>query len=488
MRNAHVTSLATALAVTVAAVGTSVGAVVASAGPAPTPDQQSLLAARSVLPAASFRAGSPPSGAFLTAGNRADAAANGVTGPATGPYFGAQPIQGISAMVPAAGGTWWALADNGYGTRDTSADWQLPIYRIDPGFGSAAGPRMLETVVLSDPDRLVPWKTVCDPGRGADLPDFSFNVLPSTPPAACGTDPSARILTGFDFDPESIEVGADGTFWIGEEFGPYLLHADSHGRLLEKPISYPGVKSPQNPELGAGEQPTVAQSRGFEGMAISPDREHLYAMFEGAVGTDDAQDVRIVTFDIEHRRFTNEVRKVRLEMPGAKVNLTLLTRGDGSPAYPGSIAPTGTGGESVAELTALDDHRFLLVERDGNGDGVAAPREKKAFVVDTERDGPDGGYVLKSPLVDLMAVPDPQKLGGDGDFFRFPFNTIESVHVVDDHTIIVANDNNYPFSTGRARSRTAGRTSGLAPDDNEFILVDVSASLHPDDRLLSAHS
>jgi hypothetical protein len=61
-------------------------------------------------------------------------------------------------------------------------------------------------------------------------------------------------------------------------------------------------------------------------------------------------------------------------------------------------------------------------------------------------------------LVDLMAVPEPAHLGGDGDFFRFPFNTIESVHVVSQDTIVVANDNNYPFSNGRSRSRTNERT------------------------------
>jgi hypothetical protein len=452
----------------------------------PTPAQQSQLVARSVLPAASFRAQSPPSGAFFTAQNRIDATNNGVGGPATGPYFAEQPIQGISSMVPAGGGAWWALADNGYGTRDTSADWQLPIYRLDPGFGSSAGPQVLDTVILSDPDHRVPWTIVCDPGRGSALPPFSFNVLPATPPPACGADPRARILTGFDFDPESVEVGADGTFWIGEEFGPFLLHADAHGRLLDAPIAYPGLKSPQNPTLDvrAGERPTVPQSRGFESLAISPDRTRLYGMFEGAVGADDPQDVRIVTFDIGRRQFTSEVRKVRLEMPGAKVNLTTLKLADGRLAYPGSVAPTGTGGESVAELTALDDHRFLLLERDGNGDGVDAPRLKKVFVVDTDGASGNNGYVQKTALVDLMAVPDPNKLGGDGDFFRFPFNTIESVHVVDDHTIIVANDNNYPFSNGRARSRAADRKSGLAPDDNEFILVGLGTSLHPDGRLL----
>ncbi|MDT4979392.1 MAG: hypothetical protein QOG07_1271, partial [Pseudonocardiales bacterium] len=47
-----------------------------------------------------------------------------------------------------------------------------------------------------------------------------------------------------------------------------------------------------------------------------------------------------------------------------------------------------------------------------------------------------------------------------------------------------SNDNNYPFSNGRSRSRTNERTGPLAPDDNEFILINLSASLHPDQRLL----
>jgi hypothetical protein len=448
--------------------------------------QQARLAARSVLPSATFRAGSPPSGAFFTAQNRIDTAANGVPAPATGAVFSSQPVQGVSAVIPAGHGQYWALADNGYGTRDTSADWQLPIYRMDLGLGTSSPPQLLDTVLLSDPGRYVPWKTVCDPTVGTDLPPFTFNVLPTTKPAACGADPGARLLTGFDFDPESIEVDRAGTFWIGDEFGPFVLHADRHGRLLEAPIAAPGVKSPQNPTLNVavGERPTVAQSRGLESMAIDPSRRHLYPMFEGAVRHDDPQDVRILELDLRTHRYTHSFKRVRLEMPGAKVNLSTLTLVGGSPAYPGSVAPTGTGGESAPELTAVNSHQFLMLERDGAGDAVAAPRFKKVFLVDTADVG-NGGYVDKRLLVDLMAVPDPAHIGDDGDFFRFPFNTIESVHVVSPDTILTANDNNYPFSNARSRSRTNERTGPLAPDDNEFILIKLGERLKVDARILA---
>ena len=183
-------------------------------------------------------------------------------GPAEGPYLAAQPVQGFSSMVPGELGTWWALADNGYAWRPNSADFQLVFFRVDPRWNDPAGPRIDGTVVLHDPDRRIPWTIACDPKRGTPLPGFSFNALPPAP-AACGADPSARVLTGFDLDPESFVRAPDGTFWVSEEFGPFLLHVAADGRVLEPPVEFPGVKSPQNPFLrhrGTGSTPNARTS------------------------------------------------------------------------------------------------------------------------------------------------------------------------------------------------------------------------------------
>ena len=47
---------------------------------------------------------------------------------------------------------------------------------------------------------------------------------------------------------------ADGSFWFGDEFGPFLLHTDSTGNVLEPPIALPDfdnpskeIRAPQNP-------------------------------------------------------------------------------------------------------------------------------------------------------------------------------------------------------------------------------------------------
>ena len=357
-------------------------------GAAPNGQQQARLVARSVLPAMTFRAGSPATGAFFSASDREAARANGIPGPSEGPYFPSQPVQGFSSMIPADGKTWWALADNGYAWRPNSGDFQLSMVRIDPRWGEAGGPKVLETILFRDPDHHIPWTILCDRASGKALPPFSFNAMPPAP-AACGGDPKARILTGFDLDPESFVRAPDGTFWISEEFGPFLVHVGADGTVLEAPIAFPGVASPQNPFL----------------------------------------------------KYTDRAQ-------------------------------------------AVNDRQMLIIERDNLGDDQAAPRFKKVFLIDLSQAAARGGYVGKTLLLDLLAIPDPAGVGGDGDFFRMPFYTIESVHVVDERTLLIASDNNFPFSHGRARSRRADRSGSLVADDTEFILVRLGTPLDVDRRLL----
>jgi hypothetical protein len=127
-----------------------------------------------------------------------------------------------------------------------------------------------------------------------------------------------------------------------------------------------------------------------------------------------------------------------------------------------------------------------VIERDNLGDDLAAPRFKKVFLLDLEHAAHHDGYVGKTLLLDLLAIPDPSGVGGDGDFFRLPFYTIESVHVVDERTLLIASDNNFPFSNGRARSRSADRNGPLAADSTELILVRLGTPLAVDRRLLPA--
>jgi hypothetical protein len=379
------------------------GTAVAFAGaPAPT------LVARAVIPADTFAPG-PVSGQFITGGLR--------------PHpFPSQPVQGISAVLAAEPGSYWVMEDNGYGAKDNSADFLLRMYHVTPDWETEkGGPGTVAIgsyIQLHDPDHRIPWPIVNATGD--------------------------RALTGADFDIESVRKVKDGTLWFGDEFGPFLIHTDADGKLLEAPISLPGVKSPQNPTLAPGETPNLPRSRGFEGMALSKDGEILYPMLEGALTTDPDQRHRVIhEFDLRTETYTGRTWNVEFTAPG----------------------------NSLGDLTALDEHRLLMIERDPPAGPAAA--YKRIFVLDLRDVGADG-FLVKHQVVDLLDIADPNLISpparpgdfGLGDPFKFPFETIESVLPLDGERLLVINDNNYPFS--------AGRNPNL-PDDDEFIVIRTGA-------------
>ncbi|MFI5844175.1 esterase-like activity of phytase family protein [Catenuloplanes sp. NPDC051500] len=356
------------------------------------------------LPALTFVPGSEPSGAAL-----GTAPVNGIAAP-----WADQPVQGFSGVLRNADGTFDVLSDNGFGTQANSADFLLRIQRIAPVFGTSTVD-VLGGVNLTDPNGHVPWALV-----RAD-----------------------RVLTGADFDVESIVRDADGGYWIGEEFGPYLLHADRSGRLLAPPVPLPGVIAPETAARTGGTA-NLGSSKGFEGMAKSPDGRYLYSLLEGTVAGDTAGDLRFNEFDTRAGAYTGTRLTYRLDAP----NL------------------------AIGDAISVDANRFLVIERDG-GQGATAVI-KKIYLAD-KRDRNRDGVMDKTLVVDLMNIANPKRIGGFGTTFTFPFTTIEDVIILDDDTLGVLNDNNFPGSAGRA--------PGVA-DNNEFITIRLPKSLDADKRIL----
>ncbi len=164
--------------------------------PAPTPKEptRARLLLRAVLSAKSFVDG-PPSGAFL------DAKFHGP--------FSSQPAQGFSALQ-LDGERFWSISDNGYGAPENSSDFLLRIWNLTPDF-SAGTLRATPQLTLSDPQRHLSW-----PIRNHFTPQ--------------------RLLTGADLDPESLVRAPDGTLWVGDEQGPFLVHLDALGQVMEPPF------------------------------------------------------------------------------------------------------------------------------------------------------------------------------------------------------------------------------------------------------------
>ena len=399
-----------------------------------------VLVGQAVLPANTFAPG-PTSGQFIGEGP-----INGVFPP----FSEKQPVQGFSAVLKKDEETFYVLSDNGFGKQGNSQDYVLKIYEVRLELETAAdGSGTIEVegfIPLHDPDELIPFTIVADldeyPAEGAAPKDNISSGIPVSP--AIKED---RLLTGADFDIESIQQVEDGTFWIGDEFGPFLLHVDANGKVLDPPIPLPNVSSPQNPYLEDPSEANLPRSRGFEGMALSVDGTKLYPMLEGALITDPDQTRRIIyEFDLRSKNYTGNQFYYRVE------NST----------------------HAIGDFIAINEHEFLVIERDGSQGDLNG--FKKIFKINLSNLDSDG-FVEKVEVVDLLNISDPELISlpaepgdiGLGDPFAFPFVTIEGVVIIDPSTLGVLNDNNYPFSTGRNPNK---------PDNTEFILIRLDETLN----------
>jgi len=227
--------------------------------------------------------------------------------------------------------------------------------------------------------------------------------------------------TGEEFR-QLIELGADGFFTDFPETGRIVVEQ------FETAEEFANLRG----------------SRGYEGLAFSPDRQTLYPMLEGTVFGDPAGSLRIYEFDVASSALEGIVGLYQADDPS----------------------------HAIGDFTPINDSEFLVIERDGRQGAEA--EFKKIFKVDLSEIDADG-FIEKTEVVDLLNIADPNDLNGDGETtFDFPFVTIEDVLVLDEDTILVANDNNYPFSTGRSDTEI---------DNNEIIQLKLSEPLNLDPRL-----
>jgi hypothetical protein len=356
-----------------------------------------------------------------------------------------QSVQGFSGIVSLGKGEFLALTDNGFGNKINSQDALLMVHKVSADWAKGQVVRR-GTTFLSDPYKRVP-----------------FHIQ--------NENTQRRYLTGIDFDPESLQV-VGNEWWIGDEYGPYVLRTDFQGRVLgviETVINGKLHASPDHylqgrlPNLPGEALFEVRRSNGFESMAKSPDGGKLYPMFEGPLydaatksveKTGDKTYVRINELDVASRSYTGKQWKYLLEEVG----------------------------NVAADFQLLDATAGLVIERDDSTEGVAPAclseartdcftrpaRFKRVYKIDLAAADADG-FVRKVAYIDLTRIANPKrlaKLGPNEAVFALPHLGPEGLAVVDATHIVLVNDNNFPYSSGREIGK---------PDANELTLLDIRA-------------
>jgi hypothetical protein len=407
------------------------------------------------IPSTYRRPGSPLSGQFV-----APTTVNGVTPPYQG-----QPLPGFSGVIPSWPlGTYIGLPDNGYGAQGNSADYIVGFYHFRPSFKThgdgttSRGPvSVLRFTPFSDPQGLLDGSYILG---GPVYARSNYYPAPAAQIPVDAAIRDGRLLTGADFDVESITRMNDGSYWVGEEFGPYLLHFDAHGRLLSLPVRHPVLRAPQNPQNASPSDANLPGSRGFESMTRNGDGTKLYLTTEASIASElDKRILEIYEFDTEAEQYTGRTWKY------AKDSSDFIT---GAVNNATNIFLTG-------DMTHVAGDRYIVIERDdfqGPPSSANPPRQKKLYLFDlSEVDG--DGVLNKTLLVDLLDIDDPRDIGGPlpeipAGKFSFPLQSVESVTPIDPFTLLVGLDNNYPGGNGRVPG---------TPDGTELITLRASRPL-----------
>ncbi len=319
---------------------------------------------------------------------------------------------------------WWALSDRGPGggVLDYATRVQRFTLNVDFVTGAISRFRIKDTIIFRDPDGLLTAPTA---------PVDRRRALNGLNPLGLNND--AGVL-GRSFDPEGLVIDPrTGHLIVADEYGPSVYEFDAKGRLLQVfvtpenlipkvtgVVNFVAIRDacsamllPPLCGLNGGRQ----DNRGFEGLAISPDGTKLYAVLQDPLVNEptpndgrNGRNLRIVVFDNDpgSPTYLSSIAQYAYQLePQALVaaRINALKPGNATATDPRQGRNIG-----LSAIAAINDHEFLVLERDNRGIGVDDPAgnnavgSKRMFKIDI-----DGATNIAT-----LSLPDDGNLAGAG--------------------------------------------------------------------------
>ncbi|KAK0659200.1 esterase-like activity of phytase-domain-containing protein [Cercophora samala] len=284
-------------------------------------------------------------------------------------------------------GTLYGLPDRGWNTQGTqntiprvhtfdvtftpSAPSQSPP--LPPNFHFKYKSTILLTSPTGDPlTGLDPDTTITPP----NLPPLPASTFPGD--GFGGQGPGGKRIA---IDAEGLVLNKDGTFWISDEYGPYIYLFSPAGKLLDV-ITPPDALLPlrngtlsfssDNPPIfDSGRRPIPtnpsqgrSNNQGFEGLTASPDGRQLWVMLQSAGRLEGGQNAttrrhaRLLRYDVSKGKGKGQgERKVKYSGEWV-VPLPTFTDGEGR-----------TRVAAQSEIKYISEKQLLVLPRDS---GVGA--------------------------------------------------------------------------------------------------------------------
>ncbi|MCU7727479.1 esterase-like activity of phytase family protein [Actinoplanes sp. KI2] len=320
--------------------------------------------------------------------------------------------------VPGRPGWFAGVTDRGPNADDDGPTGQKAF--ADPTFNPKIGLFRLvggkavvqRTIALKAPDG-TPYnglpnpvtKTAASAEKTEDL--YGTYLDPAQPYPVPGSSPAVTLDPRNGYDSEGLVALADGSFWVSDEYGPFITHFDRNGTEIER-LSPWGADAGHHVDTAhplPAELTLRTKNKGMEGLTVTPDGRTLVGIMQSALsvpdyGTDakgktvkpgNVSPVRIVTVDLRTKTIHEYVY--------------LLTN------------PATTSG-AVSEITALSATKFLVDERDGLQGEPGQAAVKNLYEIDltgaTDVTGSGGplGYTVGGRSIDAYVGDAPTAKAG----------------------------------------------------------------------------
>jgi hypothetical protein len=164
------------------------------------------------------------------------------------------------------------------------------------------------------------------------------------------------------FDPNTVDAEGlvkltDGSFWIGEEMGPSVLHVAADGRIVKRIVPADAVAdyAGADTEIVGGLPAILSKrhaNRGIESMAVSPDEKFLYFMLQNPLDNPNAK---------AYAQAKN-TRLFKMERASGKLVGEYVYQLDDPRSF--ALDPSDKqNAPRVSEMTAIGLDRLLVLER-----------------------------------------------------------------------------------------------------------------------------
>lgn len=257
-----------------------------------------------------------------------------------------------------------------YQARQHEIDFWLNPYEEDKGLSYDDAK---ETLILSYVNTTLQFERNGAKTTGLDA--TSWRAAENGYPSFVFADPDMPVplsINRLSMDVEGIVANADGSFWISDEYGPYIYRFSDDGNLIQTiqppeailPYDSKGnlsFTSDDDPETGRG------ANAGFEGLTIDAENQILYAMLQAATIQDGGGDkttsryTRLVAYDV------SDVSSERPALVGEWVVPLPISNSKGKT-------------RASSEILFLGQGAFLSLSRDGDGKGGDDTKSKYKYV------------------------------------------------------------------------------------------------------------